>query len=202
MEGDHEIISARRLEAFSDGVMAVIITLMALELRPPAGVAWAQIDHRLPNLLVYVLSFTAVAIYWVNHHHLMRAAQSISGAVMWANLALLFWLSLVPFATQWVADAYRETAPAVAYGIVAVGAAVMYYVLVRTLLRANHHDRRLVRALGVDVKGLLSVVLYLTGIGLAFVSPYLMYACAAVVSAMWIVPDRRLAGRRARGSAS
>ncbi len=201
MEGHHEVIAAKRLESFSDGVMAVVITLMAFELRPPAGVAWYQIEHRLPNLLVYVLSFTAVAIYWVNHHHLMRVVESISGAVMWANLALLFWLSLVPFATQWVASAYRDTAPAVAYGVVAVGAAVTYYVLVRTLLRANHHDRRLVRALGVDVKGLLSVVLYLAGIGLAFVTPYLMYACAAAVSAMWIVPDRRLTRRRARGSA-
>ncbi|HQU26267.1 MAG TPA: TMEM175 family protein [Acidimicrobiales bacterium] len=202
MEGDHEAISTKRLESFSDGVMAVIITLMALELRPPAGVSWTEIDHRLPNLLVYVLSFTSIAIYWVNHHHLMRVVESISGAVMWANLVLLFWLSLVPFATQWVADAYRETAPAVAYGFVAAGAAVTYYVLVRALLRANHHDGQLVRALGVDVKGLLSIIFYLAGIGLSFVTPYLMYACAAAVSAMWIVPDRRLAGRRARESAS
>ena len=199
MEGDHQVISARRLESFSDGVMAVIITLMAFDLRPPAGVAWTEIEHRLPNVLVYVLSFTVIAIYWVNHHHLLRATTSISGAVMWANLVLLFWLSLVPFATQWVADAYRATAPAVAYGLVAVGSAVTYFVLGRTVLRANHHDRVLARALAVDVKGALSIVIYLVGIALAFVTPYLMYACAAAVSAMWIVPDPRLTGRRARG---
>jgi TMEM175 potassium channel family protein len=195
MEGEHDVISGRRLEAFSDSVMAVIITLMAFELRPPAGQSWHQIDHRLPNLLVYILSFTAVAIYWNNHHHLLRVAASISGAVMWANLALLFWLSLVPFATQWVANAYRSTAPAVAYGLVAMGSAIAYFVLVRALVRANHHDPVLIGALGTDRKGAVSVVIYLLGIGLAFATPYLMYACAAAVSAMWIIPDRRLTGR-------
>lgn len=206
MEGEHDVISARRLESFSDGVMAVIITLMAFELRPPTGESWSQIDHRLPNLLVYILSFTAIAIYWNNHHHLLRAVKSISGSVMWANLALLFWLSLVPFATQWVANAYRSTAPAVAYGVVAVGSAIAYYILVRTLLRANHHDPVLVGALGTDRKGAVSVMIYLVEIGLAFATPYLLYACAAAVSAMWIIPDRRLAARSAaraaRGSAS
>jgi uncharacterized membrane protein len=194
MDGEHEVIAGNRLEAFSDGVMAVVITIMALELRPPAGTAWRQIDHRLPNLLVYILSFAFIGIYWNNHHHLLRRARSISGPVMWANLALLFWLSLVPVTTEWVAGAYHDRAPAVAYGAVAVGTAVTYYVLVRALLAANHHDPDLIRALGSDVKGRVSIVIYVAGIGLAFVSPYLLYACAAAVAGWWIVPDRRLTG--------
>ena len=190
-----EIISSGRLESFSDGVMAVIITLMALELRPPAGVHWSQVSHRLPSLFIYILSFTVIAIYWNNHHHLLRVTTTISAGVMWANLILLFWLSLVPVATQWVGGAYRDHLPAAAYAVVSLGAAVAYYVLTRAIVRANHHDRRLIRAVGYDVKGVLSPLLYATGVGLAFLSPYLAYGCCALVSMMWVVPDRRLAAR-------
>jgi uncharacterized membrane protein len=146
-------------------------------------------------LLVYILSFTVIGIYWNNHHHLLRATKSISASVMWTNLALLFWLSLVPFATQWVGGAYRSSEPAAAYGVVTLGAALTYYMLVRTILSANHHDVELLAAVSHDVKGMISPVIFLVGIGLAFVSPYLAYICYAVVSLMWLVPDRRLTRR-------
>lgn len=194
-EGEGEVIKTHRLESFSDGVMAVIITLMALELKPPAGEHWSQLSNRLPSLLIYILSFTVIAIYWNNHHHLLRVTTNISSGVMWSNLILLFWLSLVPVTTQWVGDAYRDHVPAAAYGIVSLGAAIAYFVLSRAILRANHHDRRLIRAVGYDVKGVLSPILYALGAGLAFVSPYLAYACFALVSMLWVVPDQRLAGR-------
>lgn len=197
VEPHGEVISSHRLESFSDGVMAVIITIMAFELKPPDGEDWSAFSHRLPALLVYVLSFTVVGIYWNNHHHLLRATRNISGAVMWSNLSLLFCLSLVPVTTNWIGDAYHRTAPAVAYGVVAVAAAAAYFILVRTILRANHHDEGLIRAVGSDVKGLVSPAVFGLGIGLAFVSPYLSYGCYAAVSIMWIVPDRRFTRSRA-----
>lgn len=187
-----EVIAPHRLESFSDGVLAVIITIMALNLRPPHGEDWSAFSHRLPNLLVYTLSFTVIAIYWNNHHHLLRATRTISGAVMWANLVLLFCLSLVPVTTDWVGGAYHRTAPALAYGVVTLAAALAYFVLVRMILRANHHDEGLVRAVGSDVKGVVSALGFATGIGLAFVSPYLSFACYAAVTVLWIIPDRRL----------
>ena len=190
-----DVIATNRLESFSDGVMAVIITIMAFELKPPVSEHWAAISHRLPALLVYMLSFTFIGIYWNNHHHLLRVTKNISASVMWANLVLLFWLSLVPLATQWVGGAYRSAGPAAAYGLVALGAAITYYALVRTILRANHHDERLLAAVSHDVKGIVSAGIYLMGIALSFLSPYLAYACYTVVSIMWFVPDRRLTRR-------
>jgi len=187
-----EIISSGRLESFSDGVMAVIITVMAFNLRPPAHESWASLDQRVPSLLIYVLSFTAIGIYWNNHHHLLRLTTTISGGVMWANLALLLSLSLTPVVTQWVGQAGRSRWPAVAYGIVSLLCAVTYFALVRTIVRANHHDPTLVGALRRDVKGSVSPLVSATGIALAFVSPYLSYACFAPLSLMWIIPDRRL----------
>jgi uncharacterized membrane protein len=186
------VIATHRLESFSDGVMAVIITVMAFDLRPPAGQDWADLAHRLPSLLVYILSFTAIAIYWNNHHHLLRLTTSISAAVMWSNLTLLFCLSLVPVVTQWVGEASDSSWPAVAYGVVSLASAVSYFVLVRAILRANHHDDALKRALGHDTKGAISPLFSLSGMALAFVSPYLAYACYALLSLMWIIPDRRL----------
>jgi uncharacterized membrane protein len=190
-------IDGHRLEAFSDGVMAVIITIMVLELRTPATADFHGLRSRLPSLLVYILSFTMVGIYWNNHHHLLRATQRISGAVMWTNLYLLFWLSLIPFATAWVGTAHGSTAPAVTYGAVALGAAFAYSFLVRAIVRANPEDPDLTRAIGKDTKGNISLVIYLSGIGLAFVSPYLAYACYATVSVLWFIPDRRLVPGRA-----
>jgi len=187
-----EVIDSGRLESFSDGVMAVIITVMAFNLRPPVHDSWTSVEHRVPSLLIYILSFTVIGIYWNNHHHLLRMTTTISGGVMWANLALLFCLSLTPVVTEWIGQGARSAFPAVAYGIVSLASALTYFALVRTILRANHHDEKLVRALGHDVKGAISPFVSVSGIALAFVSPFLSYACYGLLSLMWIIPDRRL----------
>jgi len=180
-----------RVEAFSDSVMAVIITIMAFELRAPHGATLGAVRDQLPGLLVYVLSFGFIGIYWNNHHHLLRAADRISGAAMWANLFLLFWLSLIPVLTEWLRDEYRHALPAAAYGAVALAAGVAYSILVRSLIRANGRDSALAAAIGSDVKGYASLVLYAAGLGLAFVSPWISYAIYVAVAIMWFVPDRR-----------
>ncbi|HWE81693.1 MAG TPA: TMEM175 family protein [Gaiellaceae bacterium] len=190
-----DAIDGHRLEAFSDGVMAVIITIMVLGLRTPATADFRGLEHRFPSLLVYILSFTVVGIYWNNHHHLLRATDRIDAAVMWTNLHLLFWLSLIPFATAWVGTAHGRTLPALTYGVVGLGAALAYAGLVRAILRANPDDPHLVAAIGSDTKGNISLAIYLAGTGLAFASPYATYACCASVSLVWFVPDRRLARR-------
>jgi uncharacterized membrane protein len=182
-----------RLEAFSDSVMAVIITIMAFTLKTPITADWHGLQGRLPSLLIYVLSFTFVGIYWNNHHHLLRATKQIDGGVMWANLHLLFWLSLIPFATSWVGTQHGHSVPASAYGVVALGSAIAYYVLARAILRANADDDAIANAVGTDIKGIVSPAIYAIGIGLAFVSPYIAYACYIVVAVVWFVPDRRLA---------
>jgi uncharacterized membrane protein len=186
------IIDAHRLEAFSDSVMAVIITIMAFDLKTPITANWHGLEGRLPSLLVYILSFTFVGIYWNNHHHLLRATKQINGAVMWANLHLLFWLSLIPFATSWVGTEHGHSLPASIYGVVALGAALAYFVLVRTILRANADDASMAHAVGTDIKGMVSPVVYMLGIGLAYLNPYLAYACYTVVALVWFVPDKRL----------
>jgi uncharacterized membrane protein len=185
-------IGTGRLEAFSDGVMAVIITIMAFELKAPAGPGFSDLRQRLPALLVYVLSFTFIGIYWNNHHHLLRATPRISGAVMWANLHLLFWLSLIPVLTEWVGISYRHTWPAAVYGMVALAAAIAYSVLVRAIIRANDRDSVVASAIGSDRKGVASLVIYAAAVGLAFLSPWISYALYASVSVIWFIPDRRL----------
>ncbi|HYY78479.1 MAG TPA: TMEM175 family protein [Actinomycetes bacterium] len=180
-----------RVEAFSDGVMAVIITIMAFELRAPRGATLGAVRDQLPGLLVYVLSFVVVGIYWNNHHHLLRAADRISGAAMWANLFLLFWLSLIPVLTEWLRDEYRHALPAAAYGTVALAAGFAYAILQRALIRANGPGSAVAEAIGADVKGYTSLALYAAGVGLAFVSPWISYGCYVAVSLMWFVPDRR-----------
>jgi len=180
-----------RLEAFTDGVMAVIITIMAFELRPPDGGSLDAVSAQLPGLLVYVLSFAFVAIYWNNHHHLLRAANRISGAVMWANLVFLFWLSLIPVLTEWLREEYRSALPAATYGCVALTAGFAFSILTRTLIRANGRDSAVARAVRSDIKGSASLAMYAAGVVLAFVSPWLAYALYAGVSLMWFVPDRR-----------
>jgi len=182
---------AHRLEAFSDGVMAVIITIMAFELKAPTGFSLAAMRHQLPNLLVYILSFVYIGIYWNNHHHLLRLTTKIDGAVMWANLGVLFWLSLVPVLTEWLASQYRHSLPAAAYGVAAFGAAIAYWILVRTIVRANA-DSRLATAIGSDRKGVASAALYVVGVGLAAVRPWLAYCMYVLVALIWLVPDRRL----------
>jgi uncharacterized membrane protein len=180
-----------RLEAFSDGVLAVIITIMALELKAPVGGSFGSLRHSLPGLLIYVLSFTFVGIYWNNHHHLLRATRGVSGTVMWTNLHLLFWLSLVPVATEWVGSAYESAAPAAVYSTVALGAALAYSLLVLAIVRTEGHDSKVAQALGRDFKGRVSIVIYAISIGLAFVSPWISYALIVAVAVLWFVPDRR-----------
>jgi uncharacterized membrane protein len=184
-----------RVEAFSDGVLAVIITIMALELRAPLGGGFADLRARLPALLVYVLSFTFIGIYWNNHHHLLRAARRVTGAVMWANLHLLFWLSLIPVLTEWIGRHYRATAPAATYGLVCLGAAVAFTVLTRAIIRADGPDSAVAAGLGRDLKGRLSVAAYAAATGLAFASPWVSYAIFAAIAITWFIPDRRLSRR-------
>ena len=189
-----EGITARRVEAFSDGVMAVIITLTAFEIRPPHGTDLAALRHIMPSLLIYLLSFTYIGIYWNNHHHLMRRTERVDGAVMWANLHLLFWLSLVPILTEWMATNYKAVEPATCYGIAALAAAFAYTLLVRTIVSANGGTGgELAGSLGSDAKGRLSLGIYALGVVLSFVTPYLAYGCYAAVALMWFIPDRRLA---------
>lgn len=180
-----------RTEAFSDGVMAVIITIMALELRAPEGATLEAVRGRLPGLLVYLLSFVIIGIYWNNHHHLLRAAERVSGAAMWANLFLLFCLSLIPVQTEWLRDEYRHSLPAAAYGSVALAAGFGYAILARALIRANGPDSAVAAAIGSDRKGYASLALYAAGVGLAFVSPWIAYGCYVAVAVMWFIPDRR-----------
>jgi uncharacterized membrane protein len=184
-------LGTARTEAFSDGVMAVIITIMALELRAPEGATLEAVRGRLPGLLVYLLSFVIIGIYWNNHHHLLRAAERVSGAAMWANLFLLFCLSLIPVLTEWLRDQYRHPLPAAAYGAVALAAGFGYAILARALIGANGPDSAVAAAIGSDRKGYASLALYAAGAGLAFVSPWIAYGCYVAVAVMWFIPDRR-----------
>ena len=184
-----------RVEAFSDGVLAVIITIMAFELRAPLGSGATALRARLPALLVYILSFVFIGIYWNNHHHLLRAARRVTGGVMWSNLHLLFWLSLIPVLTEWIGEDYKYTAPAVAYGVVCLGAAAAFTILTLAIVRADGRDSPVATALGRDLKGRASLVIYAAAIGLAFVRPWISYALFVTVSVIWFVPDRRLTRR-------
>ncbi len=181
-----------RLEAFSDGVIAILVTIMVLDLRPPAGHTFADLSPLLSRLLVYVLSFTFVAIYWNNHHHLLQLVEHIDGRVMWANMALLFCLSLTPAATSWMGTHANDTAPVAVYGIVLLAAAVAYFVLTRALLVTHHAHSALARAIGADWKGKLSAAAYAVAIGVAFVVPWVAIAIYIAVAVVWVVPDRRI----------
>ena len=180
-----------RLEAFSDGVMAVIITIMAFGVRPPTGASWASTHAVLPHLLVYALSFVMIGIYWNNHHHLLRATERMDASVMWTNLLLLFWLSLVPVVTGWVGRFPDHALPAATYGVVALGAAIAYWILVQRIIKANGDDSVVARAIGRDVKGTISAALYFAGILLSLVTPIASYVAYVIVSIIWVVPDRR-----------
>jgi uncharacterized membrane protein len=184
-----------RLEAFSDGVIAIIITIMVLELKVPQGDDAAALRALLPVLGSYVLSFVYVAIYWNNHHHLLHACERINGAIMWANMHLLFWLSLIPFVTRWVADQRDASLPAALYGVVLLMAGVAYVILERQMMRENGPQSAVAEAVGRDRKGMLSLAGYTTAIVLAFVSPRLAELFYAAIAVMWIVPDPRIASR-------
>ena len=187
-------MGSERVEAFSDGVMAVIITILALELRPPNGSTLLALRHEVPSLFIYVLAFTFIAIYWNNHHHLLRATTRISGAVMWANMFLLFCLSLIPVTTEWLRKApYHEPLPAAAFGVVGLLAAFAYFLLVHAIIRANGRDSLVATAIASDIKGNASIAMYAAGVGLAYVEVWIAYALYAAVAVMWMVPDRRFA---------
>src|SRR5574337_29950 len=182
-----------RMEAFSDGVLAVIITIMVLEMKVPSGANLAALAPVLPVFLVYVLSFIYLAIYWNNHHHLLHSVEHISGPAMWANLHLLFCLSLIPFVTGWMGENHYAAVPTAVYGIVLLLAAVAWQPLQRSLIAANGgRDSRLAKAVSGDIKGKLSIVLYVLGIGLAFVNQWASDALYVLVALLWLVPDRRI----------
>lgn len=181
-----------RLEAFSDGVIAIAITIMVLELKVPHGAEFRDLLPLWPVFLGYVLSYVYVGIYWVNHHHLLQAVQEVSGGILWANLHLLFWLSLIPFVTNWMGENNFETWPTVAYGIVLVMSSIAYSILVRALVLHHPKNAALARALGRDWKGKLSIALYLAGILASCAHPGAGFLVYAVVAVMWLIPDRRI----------
>jgi uncharacterized membrane protein len=186
-----------RVQAFSDGVIAILITIMVLELKVPGGssVHALREAHVFPVFLTYVLSFVNVGIYWNNHHHLLAATKRINGSVLWANLYLLFWLSLFPFFTGWMGENHFDKLPTAAYGGVLLMAAIAYYVLQSRIVAAQGPDSQLQAALGSDLKGKISPVVYLVAIPLAFVSQWIALALYVVVSVMWFIPDRRIESR-------
>lgn len=181
-----------RLEAFSDGVMAIIITIMVLEFKTPGTPDWAGLASIFPTLLSYLLSFIYVGIYWNNHHHMIKLATDVSGGILWANLHLLFWLSLVPFMTRWMDESGFATVPVFIYGVNLLMTAMAYTVLQKALVRRQGKDGPLATALGTSVKERISPVIYLAGCALTFFSPLLGLAAYAAVAAIWLVPDRRL----------
>jgi len=181
-----------RLEAFSDGVLAIVITIMVLELKVPEGHDLGSLRPILPVFLSYMMSFVFVGIYWNNHHHLLQAAREVDGRILWANLHLLFWLSLAPFVTGWMGESSFAAWPVALYGVVFLGAGVAYYILTRCLIARHGTASALAAALGRDVKGKLSLVFYASGIPLAFVATWLAMALYIIVAAIWLVPDRRI----------
>ncbi len=181
-----------RLEAFSDGVIAIIITIMVLEIKVPHGAEWNDLRPLLPVFLTYVLSFVNVGIYWNNHHHLLHATHRVNGAVLWANMHLLFWLSLMPFATGWMGENHFERGPVLLYGVVLLMAAVAYTVLQKCILALEGADSLLAHAVELDIKGKISLLAYLSALPAAFFSPVVSGVLFVLVALMWLVPDRRI----------
>jgi uncharacterized membrane protein len=181
-----------RLEAFTDGVVAIIITIMVLEIRVPHGSDLAALRDDVPLLLAYLLSYVNVGIFWNNHHHMLHVTDRVDGKVLWANLALLFWLSLVPFVIRWLDESGFVALPTAAYGIVLACAAVSYTVLERQIIAVNGRESGLARAVGTDRKGKVSIALYLAAIVLAFVQAWIAIALYVAVALLWLVPDRRI----------
>ncbi|MBK6895085.1 MAG: DUF1211 domain-containing protein [Alphaproteobacteria bacterium] len=181
-----------RLEAFSDGVLAIIITIMVLELKVPHGDSFAALVPLLPVFLSYVLSFVYIAIYWNNHHHMFQTVQRVNGAILWANMHLLFWLSLVPFVTGWMGENNFAPLPCAFYGIVLLMAAVSYFILQFTIVAEHGRDSLLAKAVGRDIKGKLSLAAYVLGIAASFISVWIAMALYVAVALIWLIPDRRI----------
>jgi len=188
-------VNKTRLEAFSDGVIAILITIMVLELKVPHGADWAALSPLLPVFLTYVLSFVFLGIYWTNHHHMLHAATRVNGAVLWANLHLLFWLSLVPFVTEWMGENHFDPVPTALYGGVLLCAALSYTILLRTILACEGPHSKLAEAIGNDLKGYLSLALYVVAIPMAFVNERISDVLYVTVALIWLVPDRRIESR-------
>jgi TMEM175 potassium channel family protein len=185
-------MSKGRMEAFSDGVLAVIITIMVLEMKTPVGTSLSALKPIIPVFLSYILSFIYIGIYWNNHHHLLHATQHVNGAALWANLHLLFWLSLVPFATAWIGENRFDPWPVAVYGMVLMMAGVAYYILTRTLIRLHGQTSALATSIGSDRKGKASVVIYAISIPLAFAKPWIAGVGYVIVAILWLIPDRRI----------
>ena len=199
-------MTSERISAFSDGVIAIIITIMVLELKVPHGADLAALSGLVPVFLTYVLSFIVLGIYWNNHHHMLYLTDRVTGSILWANLHLLFWLSLMPFATGWMGENHFAAVPTALYGAVLLFAGIAYYVLEKTIIRAQGPNSRLEAAVGGDAKGMISVALYALAIPLAFVQQLLSDAIYVLVALMWLIPDRRIeaifdeiAGESSRG---
>ena len=185
-------MTSERISAFSDGVIAIIITIMVLELKVPHGADLAALSGLVPVFLTYVLSFIVLGIYWNNHHHMLYLTDRVTGSILWANLHLLFWLSLMPFATGWMGENHFAAVPTALYGEVLLFAGIAYYVLEKTIIRAQGPNSRLEAAVGGDAKGMISVALYALAIPLAFVQQLLSDAIYVLVALMWLIPDRRI----------
>ena len=182
-----------RLEAFSDGVLAIIITIMVLEMKVPHANTPEALKPLLPVFISYVLSFIYIGIYWNNHHHLMHVVHKVTGAVLWSNIHLLFWLSLVPFATAWMGENHFSKWPVILYGFILMMAGVAYYILAHCLTAVHGKDSTLAKAIGKDKKGIISVILYIAGIACSlFIHPWIGFSIYVVVAAIWFIPDRRI----------
>lgn len=188
-------MSSSRVEAFSDGVLAIVITIMVLELRPPEEASLEGLRHLTPTVLAYILSFVNLGIYWNNHHHMMHTVERINGRILWANLHLLFWLSLFPFATAFMGEHDFAEFPVLIYGCVSIGAAFAYFILQTAIVREQGPDSKLAAAIGNDMKGKASPLLYALGIAFAYVLPAISLALYVLVALMWLVPDRRIEAR-------
>ena len=181
-----------RLEAFSDGVIAILITIMVLELKIPHGADWESIEPLAPVFVTYILSFIYLGIYWNNHHHMLQATEHINGAILWANLHLLFWLSLVPFVTGWMGENHFAPLPTAIYGVILLAAAIAYYILQTLIVREQGENSKLSKALGKDYKGKISPLIYFAAIPLAFVNQWIANALYVLVALIWLIPDRRI----------
>jgi len=181
-----------RLEAFSDGVMAIIITIMVLELKVPEGSSWASLKPLLPKLIAYIFSFIYVGIYWNNHHHLFQAVKKVNGSILWANLHLLFWLSLMPIATEWIGATHFAKNPVAMYGICLIMSAVAYTILENLIIRSEGENSRLKEAIHSKFKEYISIIFYVLGIAVSFFYPYIAIGFYYIVAFIWLIPDRRI----------
>ncbi|MDD2985085.1 TMEM175 family protein [Flavobacterium sp.] len=181
-----------RLEAFSDGVLAIIITIMVLELKAPDETDFNSLIAKTPVFLSYVFSFIYVGIYWNNHHHLFQITQKVNGKILWANLHLLFWLSLIPFTSAWIGKNFNEKLPVIAYGVILLFCAIAYFILQSEIIKSHNDEFALRKAIGSDTKGKISIVFYILGIGFAFLNTWIAIAFYGIVAIMWLIPDRRI----------